>query len=393
MTSTTSENALRGQQSRIMNAMRAATTNQPGNRFVDMSKGFQDIAQSLMSQTAGGPNYFESMNKLQNQQLQTNIDAETGIYNQMKEQAARGDAEVQAIDSAIGEVTGQDPKLYTTILQDLHADPEPVNANNARGKVMKYAAQRGIVPMSVQAAKSKLSQMQRENSGEDIGATGNIIKKIASERNIPFSQAAYLYQTGFRGDKQYDEQGNIIPLSGAPEARGVIKEGEAAGTARGKGLTEAKIEAQAILPNVVAGADESLQLLDDLVKHPGLNKAVGIRSAFPVIPGTDAADFVTRLEQLQGKQFLEAYSALKGGGAISEVEGKKAESAIARMNRSQSQKAFREAATEFKDIIQKGVDRAKKKAGVENIPVGGNLGTNTNTPKRLKYNPATGDFE
>lgn len=394
MTNTISEDALRGQQSRIMNALKAATTNQPGNRFVDMSRDFNNISQSLMSQNSGGPNYFESMNKLRNQQLQTNIDAETGVYNQMKEQAARGNSEVKAIDDAIGEIAGQDPKLYTTILNDLHNDPEPVNATNARGKVMKYAAQRGIVPLSVQMDKVKIDRTLKDLKGVG-GATGELMDRIKSANpDWSDTDALYFIQTGARKGTKIDEQGNIVPMSGSLDTTEKTKRAEAAGTAAGKKLTESKIDAQLNLPTIAADADQSIKLIDDLVKHPGLSKAVGIKSALPVIPGTDAADFVTRLEQLQGKQFLEAYGALKGAGAISEVEGKKAEAAIARMNRSQSQKAFKDSAEEFKGIIKKGLDRAKSKAGVENILVGGNLGANaSSSPKRLRYNPATGDFE
>jgi hypothetical protein len=86
------------------------------------------------------------------------------------------------------------------------------------------------------------------------------------------------------------------------------------------------------------------------------------------IVGTDAADFNVLLKQVQGKQFLQAYETLKGGGQITEVEGAKAEAAIARMNDAQSEPAFLESLKEFKEIIRGGVERAQRGAGVSGVP-------------------------
>ena len=80
------------------------------------------------------------------------------------------------------------------------------------------------------------------------------------------------------------------------------------------------------------------------------------------IPGTEAADFTVLLDQIKGKQFLEAFETLKGGGQITEVEGRKATEAMARMNTAQSENEFKAALQEFKGIVQQGVERAKQKA-------------------------------
>jgi hypothetical protein len=79
------------------------------------------------------------------------------------------------------------------------------------------------------------------------------------------------------------------------------------------------------------------------------------------IPGTDVSDFNARLDQLRGGAFLEAFQTLKGGGQITEVEGKKATDAITRMRSSQSEDEFKAAALEFKAILQRGVDRAAQR--------------------------------
>ena len=129
-----------------------------------------------------------------------------------------------------------------------------------------------------------------------------------------------------------------------------------------------QVNAQRDLPQTIDKANESIQLIDDIVNHPGFSISVGKSSPIgkmqSMIPGTAASDFSRRMEQIQGQQFLQAFETLKGGGQITEVEGTKASQAISRMNTAQSEGEFKTAAEEFKQIIKKGVDRAKQKAGV-----------------------------
>lgn len=145
------------------------------------------------------------------------------------------------------------------------------------------------------------------------------------------------------------------------------------------------------LPNVIQQAEQTSQLIDDLIKHPGLKPAVGLSSKLDprnYIPGTSATDFKVRLDQLQGKQFLQAFESLKGGGVITDLEGKKATDAIARMNTSQSEKEFVKSAREFQKIIADGLERSKAKAGVNIMP------NNEQMPNKVrKYNPKTGRIE
>ena len=100
------------------------------------------------------------------------------------------------------------------------------------------------------------------------------------------------------------------------------------------------------------------------LQNVGINKTV---------VGTKAADFNAKFEQLQGKNFLQAYSQLKGAGAISEKEGETATKAISDMQTSTSEKAFKEAGARLKTVIRSGVEREKQKAG--NLPDQLSVGT------------------
>jgi hypothetical protein len=162
-----------------------------------------------------------------------------------------------------------------------------------------------------------------------------------------------------------------------------------------------------------AQSTQMLDLLGQIEKHPGMSAVVGapnpLKGGFGALgnlPGTPAADFRAKLDQLGGKQFLEAFESLKGGGQITQVEGEKATNAIAAMQTSQTEKQFLQSLNEFKQIVSGAVERARAKASQPIYDYGQNmppplpmnaytndLGQMSMPKQKLKYNPATGDFE
>lgn len=150
-------------------------------------------------------------------------------------------------------------------------------------------------------------------------------------------------------------------LSSLPQetaAASAIEGAKKSGQIEGEARTEARLN----LPKAEAQAQYMVGLLDKLGTHPGMSAAVGVKGITNYLPGTDAADFNALREQVSGRQFLEAFESLKGGGAITQVEGEKAQNAIARMQSSQSEKAFVEAANEFKTVVNGALQRARSKA-------------------------------
>lgn len=81
------------------------------------------------------------------------------------------------------------------------------------------------------------------------------------------------------------------------------------------------------------------------------------------MPGTQAASFDIAMKQLKGKQFLEAFESLKGGGQITQIEGEKATQAMSRMDNANTEQEFERAAREFQGIIRNGINRAKLRTG------------------------------
>lgn len=110
--------------------------------------------------------------------------------------------------------------------------------------------------------------------------------------------------------------------------------------------------------------DASLSVLDKALTHPGRATATGMSGTIDprnVIPGTDARDYRALADQIQGKAFLQAFETLKGGGQITEVEGKKATDAIARLDRAQSDAEYETALRELRGVM--GAARRRISAG------------------------------
>ena len=135
-----------------------------------------------------------------------------------------------------------------------------------------------------------------------------------------------------------------------------------AGVEQQKTIGEETAKAQVALPQVIANSQQILKTIDDLQKHPGKEYSLGLYSKVPTIPGTPQADFRAAANQLKGQTFLQAYQTLRGGGAITDIEGAKGENALARLDQAQTTEAYDKALNDFKDVIKAGMLRAAAKA-------------------------------
>lgn len=109
--------------------------------------------------------------------------------------------------------------------------------------------------------------------------------------------------------------------------------------------------------------------IDALLFDPALDQALGLEGflrskAADLRLDEDTARVKGRLDQIVGKTFLQAYETLKGGGQITELEGKKAQEAQARLSTAQKPEDFREALREYRFYIEQGIKRLQG----ENIP-------------------------
>ena len=142
------------------------------------------------------------------------------------------------------------------------------------------------------------------------------------------------------------------PIAGTPEALQVTE-------------TAGKLDA------AIEVGNNMLATIESIVGRPAGDGMTAVKpnAALPGILGmfegrlpakTQAqADLLAKVEQVQGQAFLEAFSILKGAGAITEQEGIKATQAYARLQRTQSPEAFTASLNEFANIVRLGMKRAQ----------------------------------
>jgi hypothetical protein len=163
-------------------------------------------------------------------------------------------------------------------------------------------------------------------------------------------------------DRINGSQTPLSNLSTETNAKSQMAAASAAGEATGKTRAEAGLD----LPRQEMNAQQASQAIEGLLNSEGAPRIFGLQGAFPIVPGTKRADAKAYLDQVKGKTFLEAYNTLKGGGQITEVEGAKAEAAIARLNKAQSWESAQSALKDLKGVIDQGLARARQKAGATN---------------------------
>ncbi|MBY5357272.1 lytic murein transglycosylase [Rhizobium leguminosarum] len=155
---------------------------------------------------------------------------------------------------------------------------------------------------------------------------------------------------------------------GGQEVKRTTKQNYEAAKDTAQGSTEGKAAGEAVssLPADLMQADQTIKNIDELLTSKGLDSIVGSVDQFRPswTMGADGRDALTRLKQLQGGAFLQAYGLLKGGGQITEVEGGKAQDAMARMDRSLDEPHFRAALKDFRDAVEQGVAKMKERAKV-----------------------------
>jgi hypothetical protein len=120
--------------------------------------------------------------------------------------------------------------------------------------------------------------------------------------------------------------------------------------------------AQAALPDAEATAKTTLEQIDSILLDPQLNSSVGPLDGKLMNISGGAHRFQSKMDQIKGQAFLQAFQSLKGGGAITEVEGQKATQAIARLNEAQNEGDFKSALGELKMITERALTKARTKA-------------------------------
>lgn len=216
----------------------------------------------------------------------------------------------------------------------------------------------------------KESSFATEHFGQSFGmdkdprtsaaiSLANEISKARDEGNTQRVNDLLMSSKLLEKGQGVDASGKIVPLAGSVESTQATASAKAAGKETGK----VQGAAQANLGTVLDNATLIENQVNKMLNHSGMSKALGlIDSNTPIIKGTDAAAFKEMLDQVDSGAFLDAFEKLRGGGAITEIEGEKATKARTRMSLALNEKEFRDAAKDYLEIVKIGVARAKHKA-------------------------------
>lgn len=177
---------------------------------------------------------------------------------------------------------------------------------------------------------------------------------------------------GWTPHQQYLDTGTgfqAVPRQGVGSGAAIPK--DIAGEAAAKAAGAAKGVAGAELPAAVVDATRTIQKIDELLADPDLSGATGWQGylpdrSLPFVPGAGQGAYAarTKINQLHGRAFMDAYATLKGGGVITEIEGEKATVALARLNDPGiSDDDYKTALQDFRDAVQTGLQKIAARAG------------------------------
>lgn len=165
----------------------------------------------------------------------------------------------------------------------------------------------------------------------------------------------------------------LDPITRNPVGR-VPKNQEEAAAAQARGTETGRREAERVAdaPNTIAQAQDGMALIDSIINDPALPSVVGtIQGRLPTgTPrmlgggGQAGANVQAKIDQMAGKAFLQAFDSLKGGGQITQIEGEKATNAIARLQQTQDEEAFKQSLLD----IRWAMERAMRRAQGEDLP-------------------------
>lgn len=270
------------------------------------------------------------------------------------------------------------------IKQESNGNPNAVSPKGAQGlaQVMPTTGQDpgfGVMPLrnnspqeNVRFGRDYLVAMLKRYPGQPAlalaaynagpGVADRFANTTASRSNRPETFTGRSEEEQALLTAQATEEGKLNAL----ERRGDIEARNEALKTTAQESAKRDAEFMSNYGNAIAKADDAIAIVQKAIDSPGRALVTGMSGKLDpeaMLPGGPAADFKAILDQINGQAFLEAFNSLRGGGQITEVEGKKATDAIARLNTAQSDEAFLEALQDLQDVLARGKRRMQDRAG------------------------------
>lgn len=245
----------------------------------------------------------------------------------------------------VAQMYQQDPSGFGEFVDHLGmAALGPIDYFNVQDKMAGREIDRGRLAETIRSNQAGEALTAR---GQDIQIRGQNIsaQNAALSREI---QRAELQEKAL--DRQIARESNQLKLEELKQKQADVRQK----------ADIARADRQAAAQGAVDTFSTALDSLNEIEQSPGLSKAVGIRSAFPTVPGSDAANFEARLDTFKAQTFLPMVQSLKGMGALSDAEGKKLSDAVGALSPKMSEKAFRDSIGKIRNQLESKLSTVKK---------------------------------
>lgn len=247
--------------------------------------------------------------------------------------------------SDVAQMYQQNPQQFGEFVDHLGmAALGPIDYFNVQDKMAGREIDRGRLAETIRSNQAGEALTAR---GQDIQIRGQNIsaQNAALSREI---QRAELQEKAL--DRQIARESNQLKLEELKQKQADVRQK----------ADIARADRQAAAQGAVDTFSTALDSLNEIEQSPGLSKAVGIRSAFPTVPGSDAANFEARLDTFKAQTFLPMVQSLKGMGALSDAEGKKLSDAVGALSPKMSEKAFRDSIGKIRNQLESKLSTVKK---------------------------------
>ena len=246
------------------------------------------------------------------------------------------------------------PEAGTELLQRLlmeRNDPmSGIKRKTAEANLQQTQLENSLFPLKSQQIESQIAQNRAQMEQGRNGKYG-----LQPVYGVDADGNPIIMQLGPSGEAIQTK----LP-GGARVDLGMKSREQAIGTASGKVQGEARLN----LPGVEYNSRKITELIDGVLKDPYLGNMTGpVVGRLPNLSG-NANRVQSKIDQIQGKTFLQAYESLKGSGQITEIEGAKAESSLQRLQNTRvGTEDYVSALQEFKQDISDLAQIARQKAG------------------------------
>jgi len=277
-------------------------------------------------------------------------------FGQQAPQSMANDQRRRALNNLLKARSGKG-KLDPETIAYLQSDPELASKYIAQDMGLTGIGQYGMTPIWGTGPDGKPVLMQMNSKGG--------MSQVSTPPGVTLNDRVNYLDTGTQL-VPVSQHGGMSPASGAqPIAQDVT--GKAA--AQAQGTTQGNVAGQ--LPQTLASGQRMINEIDALLQDPGLDRITGpVGSNVPYWFNGDANRAKSRLDQVLGGTFLQAYNDLRGAGQISNAEGQSAKEAYNRLQKLDMNDAdYKQALVEFRQELVKLLNLAQQRASGQLAPL------------------------